>query len=81
MKAAAVSSESCGGSSVRTNFYSTYELALQQSVCYLLATRIRKEQQSTVIQAAIRELVLAIIIVRVRTQSHVCEKYNYFLLH
>ncbi len=32
-------------------YYSTYDLALHQSACYLLATRVKKEQK-----AAIREL-------------------------
>ncbi len=50
-------------SSVRTNFLystydSTYDLALHQSACYLLAKRVKKEQKSTVHcqKAAIREL-------------------------
>ncbi len=68
MKAVAVSSESCVVSSVRTNFLFNLCLALHQSACYLLAKRVKKEQQSKVHcqKAAIRELQpLAIIIVRI----------------
>ncbi len=47
VKAVAVSSESCVVSSVRTNFlYSTYELALRQSACYLLMSQKRAAKYS-----------------------------------
>ncbi len=43
-----VSLESCVVSSVRTNFlYSTYDLALHQSACYLLAIKSRKRVNSS----------------------------------
>ncbi len=53
-------------------FYSTYDLALHQSACYLLATRVKKEQQ-TIFTAAIRDLHNNYCAdVRMRTQS-LCE--------
>ncbi len=60
--------EFCVVPSVRTNFYSTYELALHQSACYLL------EQQSSQFFNARKQpsVTLFHIIVRMRTESHVC---------
>ncbi len=44
-------------------FYSTYELALHQSACYLLATRVKKEQQTILHcqKAAIREPIYSMV--------------------
>ncbi len=64
----------CNISSAHTNLYSTYDLALHQSACYLLATRVKKEQQSIVFfTAAIRELQPLAQYCALRTQSLVCE--------
>ena len=61
MKAVAVSSESCVVYIIcphKLSIQPTYDLALHQSACYLLATRVKKEQQTILYcqKAAIREL-------------------------
>ncbi len=83
-------SESCVVSSVYTNFlfnlwYSTYDLALHQSACYLLATTVKKEQQSIVFFTATKRSHPCNfnnnIIVHMRTQSLVCENLLLWGLH
>ena len=73
------SSESCVVSSVRTNFQPMHELALHQSACYLLAIHAckSKKRAAKYIASAKKQpfmnFNLLHNIVRMRTQSHVCE--------